>query len=61
MKDQGNVLSPNSHHNNATSESKDNELAKMSERELRSLVLKMIIDLKEDSNRQTKLGNQSKS
>jgi hypothetical protein len=35
-----------------TTESKDNELAKMSEREFRRLLLKMITDLKEDSNKQ---------
>jgi hypothetical protein len=48
MKNQGNVLSPNSHHNNSTSESKDNELAKMSDKGFRSLLSKMIRNLKED-------------
>jgi hypothetical protein len=51
MKNQGNVSPPNSHQNNSTSEFKDNELAKISGRELRSLLLKMISDLKEDSNK----------
>jgi ribosome biogenesis protein Nip4 len=52
MKNQGKVSPPISHQNNSTSESKDNELAKMSEREFRSLQLKMIRDFKEDSNKQ---------
>jgi hypothetical protein len=52
MKYQGHVLSPHSHHNNSASDLKDNELAKMIERKFRSLLLKMILDLKEDSNKQ---------
>jgi hypothetical protein len=50
MKHHGNVLPTNSHQNNSTSKSKDNELVKMSEKEFRSLPLKMIRDLKEDTN-----------
>jgi hypothetical protein len=42
MKNQGKVSPPNSLHNNSTSESKDNELAEISEREFRSPLLKMI-------------------
>jgi hypothetical protein len=38
-------------HQNSTTESKDNELAEMSEREIRSLLLKMTHVLKEDSNK----------
>jgi hypothetical protein len=45
-------------HSNSTTESKDNELAKMFEREFRSVQLKMISHLKEDS---YNLGNQSKT
>jgi hypothetical protein len=52
MKKTGNVLPPNFHHNNLTSESKDNVFAEEVERELRCLLLKMISDLKEDSNKQ---------
>jgi hypothetical protein len=52
MKNQGNVSLPNSNHNNSTSEFKDNKLFKMSEGEFRSLMLKMIKDFKEDSNKQ---------
>jgi hypothetical protein len=48
MKNQVDILPPNSHHNKSASESKNNELAKMSEQEFRSQLLKMIIDLKED-------------
>jgi hypothetical protein len=45
-----------------TTESKDNELPESSEREFRSLLLKIISDFKEDSNKQIrKLGNQSKT
>jgi hypothetical protein len=50
MKNQGNVSPPNSHHN-STSEPKDKELAEISEKDFRSLLLKMIRDLKQDSNR----------
>jgi hypothetical protein len=39
-------------HHNSTSESKGSELSKMSERECRNLLLKMIRDLKEHSNKQ---------
>jgi hypothetical protein len=53
MKNQGNISPPNSHHNNSTSESKDNELAEMLERKFRCLLLKVIRDLKEDSNKHT--------
>jgi hypothetical protein len=60
MNAQGNTSPPNSHHNN--SESKDNELAEMLERECRSLILKMIKNLKEDSHKRLiNLGNQSKT
>jgi hypothetical protein len=52
MKNQYNVSPPNSHQNNSTSESNDNELSKVSERESRNQLLKMIRDLKEDSNKQ---------
>jgi hypothetical protein len=52
MKSQGHVSSANSYHNNSTFEFKDNELAKMSEREFRSLLLKIIRDIKDDSNKQ---------
>jgi peptidoglycan hydrolase CwlO-like protein len=52
VKNPGNVSPPNSHHSNSTSESKDGELANKLEREFRSLLLKMISDLKEDSNKQ---------
>jgi hypothetical protein len=52
MKNQGNVSPPKSQHSNPTSESKGNELAKMSQREFRSLLLKIINDFKEDSNKQ---------
>jgi hypothetical protein len=41
MKNQSNGLHPNSY-NNLTSESKYNELAEISEKEFRSLLLKMI-------------------
>jgi hypothetical protein len=50
MKSQDNVSPPNSHHN-STSEPKDKELAEISEKDFRSLLLKMIRDLKQDSNR----------
>jgi hypothetical protein len=60
MKSQGNI-SPPKHHNKPTTEYKNNELAKMSEREFRNLLLKIINDLKEDSNKQIKLTNQSKT
>jgi hypothetical protein len=50
MKNQG--LPPNSHHKNSTSELKYNELVNILEQEFRSLLLKMIRDLKEDSNKQ---------
>jgi hypothetical protein len=49
---QSNVSPLNSHHNNSTSESKDNELAEISEKEFRSLLLKIISDLKENSHKQ---------
>jgi hypothetical protein len=39
-------------HNNSTIESKDNELAEMSEKEIRRLLLKMISDTKDESNKQ---------
>jgi hypothetical protein len=42
MKNQGNVSRPNFHHDNSTSESKHNEWAKMSEKEFRSLLLKIV-------------------
>jgi hypothetical protein len=51
MKKQVNVLPPNSYHN-SISEFKDNELAEMLVTEFRTLLLKMIRDLKEDSNKQ---------
>jgi hypothetical protein len=49
MKDQSSVSHPKPH--KSTTESKDNELTEMSEREFRSLLLKMIRDHKEKSNR----------
>jgi hypothetical protein len=52
MGNQGKVSPLNSQDNNSTSESKHNELIKMSEREFRRLLLQMITDLKEDSNKQ---------
>jgi hypothetical protein len=39
-------------YNNSTTESKDNELAEMSEKEIRRLLLKMISDTKDESNKQ---------
>jgi hypothetical protein len=45
MKTHGNVSIP-------TSESKDNELDKMSEREFRRLLIKIISEQKEDSNKE---------
>jgi hypothetical protein len=50
MKNQGDVSSPNPY--NSTTESKENELAKISDREFRNLLLKMINDLKDDTNKQ---------
>jgi hypothetical protein len=52
MKNQSNVSRPNSIHNNSTSESKDNELFKILKGEFRRLLLQMIRDLKENSNKQ---------
>jgi septal ring factor EnvC (AmiA/AmiB activator) len=52
MKNQGNASHPNFHQNNSTFESKDNELAQILEKEFRSLLIKIIKDLKEDSNKQ---------
>jgi predicted patatin/cPLA2 family phospholipase len=52
MKNQGNVSSLNFYHNNSISESKDTELNEMLERVFRSILLKMIRDFKEDSNKQ---------
>jgi hypothetical protein len=49
MKKSGSV-SPPRPHNNSTTESKDNELTEASDRDFRSLLLKMTNDLKEDSN-----------
>jgi hypothetical protein len=51
MKNQGNVSLPPSHHSNSTSESKDNDLVEMSERQFRSLLL-LIYFLKEETNKQ---------
>jgi hypothetical protein len=51
MKYEGNVSLTNSHHN-STSESKDHELTEMSETEFRSLLSKIIRDLKKGSNKQ---------
>jgi hypothetical protein len=60
MKNQDNVSSQKSQHN-STPKSKANELSKMAEREFRNLLSKIIIDLKEDSNKQMKLGDQFKT
>jgi hypothetical protein len=57
-KNQGNVTLQKSPQQLET-ESKDNELAEMFEREFRSLMLKMISDLKEDSNKQKNKVNKS--
>jgi hypothetical protein len=62
MKNQGNGWPPDFHLSNSTSESTDNELTKMSERQFRSLLLKMIENLRQTPiNRYMKLGNQSKT
>jgi hypothetical protein len=61
MKNQGNISPPNSHHNNSTSESKDNELVKMSEREFRSQLLKMFIYLFEINEQIMKINEVRKS
>jgi hypothetical protein len=50
MKNQGSV-SLTRLYNNSANESKDNELAEVSEKEFRSLLLKMVNNLKEDSNK----------
>jgi hypothetical protein len=61
MKIYANVSPQNSHYH-STFEFKDNGFVKMSEREFRNLLLKMISDLKEDSNKQIRnLGNKSKT
>jgi polyhydroxyalkanoate synthesis regulator phasin len=52
MKNQGNIFPPNSFHNNSTSESRNNESVEISDREFRSLLLKIISDLNEDRNKQ---------
>jgi hypothetical protein len=49
MKNQGSVSPSKSHH--SSTKSKDNELADMSDGEIKSLLLKMINDLKENSNK----------
>jgi hypothetical protein len=51
MKNSGSIFSQKPY-NNSTTESKDNELTDMSEKEFRNLLLKMINDLKKDSNEQ---------
>jgi hypothetical protein len=62
VKSQSNVSSQICHHNNSTNESKDNELTESSEKEIRSSLLKIISDFKEDSNKQImKLGEPSKT
>jgi DNA-binding ferritin-like protein len=45
-------MSPLQNPNNSTTESKENELVEKSDRDFRSQLLKMISDLKEDSNKQ---------
>jgi predicted RNA-binding protein with RPS1 domain len=50
LKKQSTVSFPKSHKN--TTESNYNELAEMSDRGFKSLLLKMINDIKEDSNKQ---------
>jgi hypothetical protein len=49
MKKQGNMTSPKAC--NSITESKDTEMPEMPEKELKSLVLKIISDLKQDSNK----------
>jgi hypothetical protein len=51
MKTKGDVSCSNSHQNNSIYESKDTQLSKMSERELRSLLLKIVRDLEEDASK----------
>jgi predicted acyl esterase len=51
MKNQSNVSPPYSHKNSSISEPKDNELAKRLRGQFRSLLLKMIRDLKEYKNK----------
>jgi aromatic ring-opening dioxygenase catalytic subunit (LigB family) len=60
VKYHANISSGKSHHNKSTFKSKDNELAEISEKEFRIILLKMINDLKEDSNKHIKVRNQSK-
>jgi hypothetical protein len=52
MKNQG-IVTPPHLHNISTTQSKDNKVGDIWGRELRSLLLKMINDFKEDSNKQT--------
>jgi flagellar biosynthesis regulator FlaF len=50
MRKQGNAT-PSKVHNSLITESKDIEMVEMPDRELKVLILKMINDLKEDSNK----------
>jgi hypothetical protein len=54
-------MTPSKASNSSIAEPEDTEKADMPEKEVKSLLFKMINDLKEDSNKQMKQGSQFKT